>query len=245
MCKFWSDCQKMQLAICDDESFFRDKLKKLLIEYKTRKRIHMDIFEYESGEELLSSEKIFDIVFMDYQMTGINGLETARLLRLKNTICNIIFVTSFPEFILDSFEVQPFRFMLKPLQSEKIYEAIDSYIKQQKLLYPLIVIENGIQKTVNAQDIIYLEGDGKYCIVRTTMETIHCSKTIAQVYSLLPEHCFYRIHKSYVVNMYCIASFDKNIITLNNGESAIVGRNHIAEFKKVYMSFVKNYYVRI
>ena len=114
----------MQIAVCDDESFFRDNLKKLLIEYKTEKRIHMDIFEYESGEELLSSEKIFDIVFMDYQMTGINGLETARLLRLKNTICEIIFVTSFPEFILDSFEVQPFRFMLKPLQAEKIYEEI-------------------------------------------------------------------------------------------------------------------------
>lgn len=235
----------MQIAVCDDESFFRDNLKKLLIEYKTEKRIHMDIFEFESGEELLSCEKNFDIVFMDYQMTGINGLETARLLRLKNTICEIIFVTSFPEFILDSFEVQPFRFMLKPLQSDKIYEAIDSYLKQQKLLYPLIVIENGEQKTVNAQDIIYLEGDGKCCIVRTTTETIHSSKTISQVYKLLPEHCFYRVHKSYVVNMYCIDSFKNNIITLNNGEMVVVGRNNIAEFKKVYMNFIENYYVRL
>lgn len=235
----------MQIAVCDDESFFRDNLKRLLIEYKTEKRIHMDIFEFKSGEELLSYEKNFDIVFMDYQMTGINGLETARTLRLKNTICEIIFVTSFPEFILDSFEVQPFRFMLKPLQSDKIYEAIDSYLKQQKLFFPLTVIENGEQKTVNAQDIIYLEGDGKYCIVRTATDTIHSSKTIAQVYSLLPEHCFYRIHKSYVVNMYCIASFKNNIVTLNNGESAIVGRNRMAEFKKAYMNFIENYYVRI
>ena len=234
----------MQIAICDDESFFRSNLKELLIDYKTKKRIQIDIFEYESGEALLNSDKVFDIVFMDYQMNGINGLEAARTLRKRNTICSIVFITSFPEFVFDSFEVQPFRFMLKPLEPEKIYEAVESYIKQQKLLNPLVVVENGEQKTVNAQDIIYLEGDGKYCIVRTTDDPIHSSKTISQVYSLLPTHCFYRIHKSYVVNMYCISSFKDNTVKLNNGESAVVGRNRISDFKKVYMNFVKDYYVR-
>lgn len=235
----------MQVAICDDERIFREELKEILIQYKTEKRLHIDIFEYENGQELLASENVFDMVFMDYQMPKLNGLEAARILRTKNSICSIIFITSYPEFILDSFEVQPFRFMVKPIKNEKIYEVIGSYIKQQKLLYPLIVIENGEQKSVNAQDIIYIEGDGKYCIIRTNKETIHSSKTISHVHKLLPEYCFYRIHKSYVINMYCVSSLKKNIITLNNGEEAIVGRNHIAEFKKVYMNFVENYYVRL
>lgn len=235
----------MQVAICDDDGIFRRKLKDILIEYKAEKRICIDISEFESGEEFLADSTVWDIVFMDYQMNGLDGLETARKLKNKNPICSIIFITAYPEFIFESFEVQPFRFMLKPLENRKIYDALNSYIKQQKLLYPLIVIENGEQKTVNSQDILYLEGDGKYCIVRTANDTIHSSKTIAQVYKLLPEHCFYRVHKSYVVNMYCIDSLKNNIITLNNGEIAVVGRNHIAEFKKVYMNFVKNYYVRL
>lgn len=235
----------MQIAICDDDSFFRSQLKDILIKYKSEKRVHIDIFEFESGESFLADNTVWDVVFMDYQMNGLDGLETARVLRKKNPICSIIFITAYPEFILESFEVQPFRFMLKPMEDKKIYDALNDYIKQQKLLYPLIIVEDGEQKTVNSQDILYLEGDGKYCIVRTSKDTIHSSKTIAQVYKLLPEHCFYRVHKSYVVNMYCIDSFKNNIITLNNGEVAVIGRNHIAEFKRVYMNFVKNYYVRL
>lgn len=235
----------MEVAICDDERIFRQEIKELLLKYKAEKRLCIDIYEFESGEELLDSDLVFDIVFMDYQMAGMNGLDAARALRNKNSICSIIFVTAYPEFVLESFEVQPFRFMVKPLQEEKIYEALDNYIKQQKLLYPLVIIENGEQKSIKAQDIIYLEGDGKYCLVRTNSETVHSSKTLAQVAALLPEHCFYRIHKSYVINMYFVSSVNGNTVTFTNGELAVIGRNHIAKFKKAYMNFVKNYYVRI
>ena len=169
----------MEVAICDDEKIFREEIKQMLIKYKTEKRICIDIYEFESGEDLLASNLIFDVVFMDYQMAGMNGLDAARALRNKNSICSIIFVTAYPEFILESFEVQPFRFMVKPLSEEKIYEALDNYIKQQKLLYPLVIIDNGEQKSIKAQDIIYLEGDGKYCLVRTNTETVHSSKTLA------------------------------------------------------------------
>ena len=235
----------MQVAICDDEQLFRKELRDALVNYKRQKRVCLDIYEFENGENLIQSETVFDIVFLDYQMPGMDGMETARVLRARNSICSIIFITAYPEFVLESFEVQPFRFMIKPIETAKITEALDNYIRQQKLLYPLVVIEDGEQKTINSQDIIYLEGDGKYCYVRTNEETIHSSKTLSQVYKLLPQHCFYRIHKSYVINMYFISSVKHNIVTFTNGELAIVGRNHIAEFKRVYMNFVKNYFVRM
>lgn len=235
----------MQIAICDDEGVFRQELHKVLLNFKRNKRIYIDIYEFENGEDLLQSDVVFDMVFLDYQMPGMDGMKAARKLRNKNSICSIIFVTAYPEFILESFEVQPFRFMIKPIDTKKINDTLDNYIKQQKLLYPLLIIENGEQKSVKAQDIVYLEGDGKYCYVRTTEETIHSSKTLSQVYKLLPQHCFYRIHKSYVINMYFISSVKNNVVTFINGEMAIIGRNHIASFKKVYMDFVKNYFVRL
>lgn len=235
----------MQIAICDDEKEFRNELKNLLLEYKKEKRIQIDIYEFDNGKSLIDSNKIFDIIFIDFQMPGINGLETAKNLRLKNCICSIIFITSFPQFVFDSFEVQPFRFFIKPLDANKLKSAMDSYLKQQKLLNPIIIIENGEQKTINSENILYLEGDGKYCLIRTTDNIFKSSKTISKVQELLPKHCFYRIHKSYVVNMYCISSIIGNEVVLINGEKARIGRNHITEFKTVYRDFVKNFYVKV
>lgn len=235
----------VQVAICDDEKSFRDELKSVLIEYKMAKRIQIDIYEFENGDSLLNSNIVFDVLFIDFQMPGFNGLETAKRLRLKNCICSIIFITSFPQFVFDSFEVQPFRFFVKPLDANKVELAMDSYLKQQKLLNPIIVIQDGEQKTINSENIIYLEGNGKYCLIRTTEDIMKSSKTIFKVHELLPPHCFYRIHKSYVVNMYCISSIVGNEVIFINGEKARIGRNHLAEFKRVYMEFVKNFYVKV
>lgn len=234
----------MQIAICDDDKKFRDDIIEILIEYKREKRLHIDIFEFDSGDALLASDLVYDMVFIDYQMPGIDGLEAAKKLRLKNCICSIIFITSYPQFVFDSFEVQPFRFFVKPLEKNKLISAMDCYLKQQQLLNPIIIIENGEQMTVNSKNILYLEGNGKNCIVRTTDHVFKSSKTISRIFELLPRHCFYRIHKSYAVNMYCISSVNGNEVVMINGEKAIISRNNIANFKKAYRNFVKNYYVQ-
>lgn len=235
----------MKIAICDDDKIFRQKIKEILIAYRNNNRFEINIYEFESGNQFLEAEHIFDMVFLDYQMPGLDGMETARKLRKKNNICNIIFITNYPEFVLESFMVQPFRFIVKPLEESKILEAMDSYIKQQNLFYPICVIEDGELKTICSQDIMYLQGDGKYCWIYTTKDIFHSSKTLTQIHALLPPHCFFRVHKSYVVNMFSINSIKGNIITLNNGEHITIGRVHISNFKKAYSSFLKNNYVRL
>jgi len=62
---------------------------------------------------------------------------------------------------------------------------------------------------------------------------------------LLPQHCFYRSHKSYVVNLYSIQSLENGAIILTNGEAVQIGRNKVAEFKRIYKQFVKEYYLTI
>lgn len=235
----------MQIAICDDTRFFREELKSVLLTYKAERRLHIDILEFDSGEALLAAEEVFDLVFLDYQMPGMNGLETARLLRRRNVACCIVFVTSYPQFVFDSFEVQPYRFLVKPIQPERIAALMNAYIKQQKLLAPLIVFNDGEQTVISASDILYLEGDGKYCIVRTSTNTYHSSKTLTQVHALLPQHCFYRSHKSYVVNLYAISAYEKGEASLVNGEAVRIGRGKQAEFNRVYRQFLKDYYVKV
>jgi len=235
----------MMVAICDDEAFFRNELKTYILDYKHQRRLHIDIYEYETGKALLTSSKKFDMVFLDYQMPGLDGMEVARALRRRQLTCSIVFVTSYPDFVYESFEVQPYRFWPKPITADQIDKLLNKYISEQKQLAPLIVIDDYEQKVIAAKDILYLEGDGKYCIVRTQTETYHSSKTLAQVHALLPQHCFYRSHKSYVVNLYSIDSFEHGIITLSNGEVAKIGHSKIGEFNRIYRQFLKDYYFAI
>lgn len=235
----------MLIAICDDDLFFRKELKSFIVDYKAARRLHIDVYEYATGEALLKDKKAYDMVFLDYQMPGMDGMEVARELRSRNITCSIVFVTSYPHFIYEAFEVQPYRFFEKPITREQIESLLTNFIRQQKLLAPLIVINDSEQKIVQAKDVLYIEGDGKYCIVRTAKETYNSSKTLAQVHALLPQHCFYRSHKSYVINLYSIRSFEQGIATLTNGEIAKIGRSKIGEFKRVYKQFIKDYYFKI
>ena len=235
----------MIAAICDDDEIFRKEIKTFLINYKTEHRLHIDIFEFEDGNSLLNCKELFDIVFLDYQMPNLNGMETARILRSRKNICSIIFITSFPEFMIEAFEVNTYRFLIKPLDTIKLSKDIDCFVKDKKMFSPIVVNVYGEHIVISSEDIIYLEGSGKYCNIRTINNTVQSSKTLAGVLKLLPQHCFFRTHKSYAINLYCIVSIQDDFITLNNGEKAKISRNRMSDFKKAYKDFIKHFNTRV
>ncbi len=234
----------MIVAICDDDKIFRTLLSNFLISYKKEKRVQIDIFEFPDGNSLLNSKERFDIVFLDYKMPNLNGMETARILRARKNICSIIFTTSYPEFMIESFEVNTYRFLIKPIDKDILYSDIDCFIRDKKMFSPIVVNVYGEQQIINSDDIVYLEGYGKYCNIRTINNTVRSSKTLSAVFQLLPMHCFYRTHKSYVINLYCIISIKDDLITLNNGEKAKISRNRVSDFKKAYKTFIKHFNTR-
>ena len=201
----------------------------------------MDIVEFSNGNDLLEYPYPLDIVFLDYEMPGIDGIETARRLRVNNNICCIIFVTSFPQYAIEAFEVNTYRYILKPVDFGRLEKVVDNYIKDRKMLFPILVNIDGEQLTVRSKEIIYLEADGRYCNIRTTNDCLHSSKTLSQVFELLPRHCFYRTHKSYAVNFYCINSIKDNTVLLINGEKVTISRNNISGFKNAYKEFVRHF----
>ncbi len=235
----------MIAAICDDDKSFRDNLKTFLIDYKKEHRIHIDILEFNDGISLLNYEESFDIVFLDYQMPDLNGMETARILRSRKNICCIIFITSYPEFMIESFEVNTYRFLIKPLDTTKLSQDINCFIRDKKMFSPIIVNVHGEQIVISSEEIIYLEGCGKYCNIRTIDKIVQSSKTLSAVLELLPQQCFFRTHKSYAINLYCIVSIKGDVVVLNNGEKAKISRNKINSFKKVYKDFIKHFNTKL
>lgn len=163
----------MRAAICDDEKSMQMVLEKMLNEYSRLRSLDISTDKFSNGRDLLRvlNEKEYNIVFMDYQMEDIDGLETSRMIRNKNNDSVIIFVSAYPEVAIDSYEVDTFRFIVKPINKEKLFKALDDYLKSvdhDDLL--ILKTHDGIWK-IKMSEIIYAEAKGKHTIIRTTQNT--------------------------------------------------------------------------
>lgn len=244
MYKIWSGMKKgvdnLLIAICDDEPTLCNSLKNHLYDYFNHHNIDAVIETYLNGESLVCSNLKFDLVFLDYQMPGIDGLQTAKLLRKQNNFCTILFLTNYPEIVFDTFEYNTFRFLIKPINIEKLTEALDSFRQKLDFYYPITLSCDGETYKINTKDIIYIEADGKNSIIRLTDHSFYYHKTMGSVLSVLPKNCFYKTHRAFVVNFAYIDKYNKETIRFTNGEYAKISRNTFVSFKKALSSYLRD-----
>ena len=98
----------MEVAIVDDEKVIREQIKKLAVKYEP----DCNVKYYETGEELLAEGKKFDVLFLDIQMEGMNGIDTARALREKQEDMVVIFITGVKEYVFEAFDVSAFHYQI-------------------------------------------------------------------------------------------------------------------------------------
>lgn len=192
----------MNIAICDDNREFRSFLEDSLRNYFDEKSVSLNIFQFESGEELLKNELLFDLVFLDVEMKDINGIETGKILKKRNPH-NIIFViTSYNGYLDDAFKINAFRFLSKPLDVTRLYKALDD---ANDLLKNDIVVFNdmntGEDVRVHTNDIILLEIDGRRTKVVAVNGTYLSKDKITDWKLRLNGISFVSPHSSYIVNL--------------------------------------------
>ena len=231
----------MRAAICDDEKAGHETLEGLLTEYKLARHIDMFIDKFESGLSLLHSAKDYDVIFMDYQMERLDGIETARIMREKNKDCIIIFVSAYPEAAVDTYEVDAFRFLVKPVSREKLFKALDDYMKSvDHDSFLMIKTRDGAWK-IKMSDMIYAEAKGKHTIIRTIKDSFEASLNLKQIEAMLPKEKFMRCHKSYVVGFAHIMNHNNSEIFFDNNERAQIGRNYTVRFKAAFQDYIMRY----
>ncbi|MDE6762590.1 MAG: LytTR family DNA-binding domain-containing protein [Oscillospiraceae bacterium] len=214
----------MIVAVCDDEKTMQNCLSVLLEEYGMKKGVNILIDKFESGYALLRAQRKYEIVFMDYQMDGINGIETARKIRNANDDCTIIFISAFPEAALDSFEVGTFRFLKKPVDKQKLFRALDDYIKTSDLdKFLTVKTKSGIWK-IKISDIIYAEAKGKHTVIRTVKGYMEVFVHLKIIENKLPPEKFIRCQRAYVAGFEHISNHTSNEILFDNGERAQIGK---------------------
>lgn len=124
----------LHICICDDEKVQRNNLKVIISTQLELKGIDFHITECEDGESLIESlnknKNCFDIIFLDIEMNGMNGIETAKQIRDINDTAVIIFVTGFTDYVFNGYEVRAFNYVLKPYKEEKIVDILSQALKQ-------------------------------------------------------------------------------------------------------------------
>lgn len=230
----------IKIAICDDEKIQRNELSNIIKKALEFKDMSYKIFQYDSGESLLQSKIEIDIYFLDVRMDRLSGIETAKKIRNLNKDVIIIFITALKDYVFEAFDVRAFHYILKPLCEKKIREVLNLALQQfeENENYILAKTINSCYK-IMIKDILYIESQLRKIKIHTSYEIVEYYYRLSDIEEELKEFNFFKCHKSYIVNLKYVKSYDSTTITLKNGEKIYVSKNKLSDFSKAFMYYLK------
>jgi DNA-binding LytR/AlgR family response regulator len=221
----------MKIAICDTDTALSCKLKHILYEYSNNYKLDFFVETFNSGEQLLSSQNNFLLIFIEYTLDGINGLETAKEIYSRNRSTKIIFLTNDTKFIFDAFHINAYCFIKKPLHENEIKISLNRLFFSTHINYPIQINDGDMTHCVDTDEIIYLEADNKYCRIHLKDNIITSKKTMARIYAALPKTYFQKINRAFIVNYKFVNKYNTENVFLKNGEGLHITRTYYKDFK--------------
>ena len=235
----------IRIAICDDEKKILDELEgytKIYAEKKNGKEL--EVFQFESASALLCAiedGKAFDIFILDVYIGEERGTALAREIRKLGIENPIIFATTSIEHAPESYETDTLRYLIKPINPTKFYEALEvALTNARKIGQRLIKLktENGVE-SINATNIIYAEAHGHYQYVTISgNKQLRVRMTVSELYNVVaPNGGFIRVGSAYIINLRNVKSVSTNEVLMYHGFSIPIPRGKHSEVKKAFWDF--------
>lgn len=175
------------------------------------------LFQYEE-------EQGFDILLLDIEMGEMNGVELARKVRQTNDAVQIVFITGYPDFIAQGYEVAALHYLMKPVSGEKLNEVLDRAVANlEKAERRLCVTYDRSTEFVPFSQILYIEAQKQYVLIHTCDETYRMKQSFVKVLEELDEF-FYKCQRSFAVNLSYVKRIQSNSVLLKNGEEIPISR---------------------
>lgn len=219
----------INIAICDDEINIINKTKKLIQDYDKE---DIDIYVYESGEELINSDKEFHIIFLDIDMKGLDGIETAKKLRKYDKKVKIIYVTNYTDYTYSAFTVHAFGYLVKPLNKKELYNQLDealSYTEEISKNLEFITRDGVIR--IDTNSIYYFEYEQRKVIMKTIDKNYILKKKISEIGKDIQDYGFEMPHKSFVVNLYNIKTIKGYDVHMMDGSVIPLSQKKSSQFR--------------
>lgn len=233
-----------RIAICEDEHNQQEIIKHLLNSYAKKNELLFSIKTYNNTSQLLDeADEVdpYDLYLLDIYLPDDTGISLAKKLFQKNITSPLIFITTSREHALDAYTVNAIQYLLKPLEEQAFFSAIDIAIQRteyEKRKY-IILKCNGQLHTISTNDIIYTEAYGHNQIIYlTTHETLSVRMSVNELYTkLIASPKFVRCGSSYILNMGNIQTLHPKMVTMINGATIPIPRGSYAELKTQYFEY--------
>lgn len=236
----------IKIAFCDDSPEHHNLMKEFLKIYYMEFDDEITAEYFSSGSELISSYEQgnkYHAIFMDVEMPGENGIDICAMIKNKFDYDLLpCFITSYPDYMQNSFSVHPFDYLLKPIKyidfkktMSRIYEHFN------KSAYTLTIVNsNRAEEIVAVDDIIYIQAqtlhfsDTKLAYFLKSGKIIYSRTKLSKIEAELCEVHFIKPHRSYLVNVRYIRKFSEGAVELTNGMILPLSRNGAARVKSKY-----------
>lgn len=229
----------MRIAVCDDEELFRIEFKSVLD--KVLINAEYDIDTFSGGSSLYEAflKNPFDLVFLDIEMPGIDGITLAKRLRTVSENVQIVFLTSHIEYALEGYEVNALRYLVKPVDMNKLSEVL-KYIQDKKNNSRQIMIrQEGEDIVIDISDIIYMESMDKNVRIVTSKSEYITRYNISDYEEELKNSGFLRIHRGYLISLSKVKKIVKNDVVMDGDISLPVSRSNVKALKDALYAYVE------
>ncbi|MDE6470769.1 MAG: LytTR family DNA-binding domain-containing protein [Eubacterium sp.] len=230
----------MNIAICDDDLLQLEYICSLVKKWSNNTNGKNKISLYKSAEELLFDYTPggFDILLLDIQMDGENGISLAKRIRSFNDDAVIIFITAVSDYVFDGYDVGAVQYLLKPVDEVKLFECLNTSRKKSTSQKRIILESEQGSIAVAIDDIIYSEAFSHKTKVVMNDREFFINESISSIEQKLSDD-FYKCHRSYIVNIKHINSIKKYDAVMDNGSSIPISRRIYNDFNSAFIAFYR------
>lgn len=230
----------MRIAVCEDNNIVAAFMEDYIASMEAE-NIEYEIFT--SGDDLIhymEQENVtFNILFMDIEMPGRNGIETSAYVREKDKNALIIFITDHKEYVYEVFDVLPFRFLIKPVTREALNLVMKKTFEHFNLTKQVFFFkQNKTQLQVAFDEIIYFEGNLRKVRLVTTGGEYDFYGKISEVVKKLDGNLFLQIHNSYIVNMDQIRKISESVVLLKSGITLPISKKYREYVRQKHIQYM-------
>lgn len=230
-----------QIGICDDNDADVRYLMTLTETWAKESGLSIRLDSFSSAESFLfhyAERKEYDILLLDIEMGGKNGIELAGQIRKENDSVQLVFITGFPDFVMEGYEVSALHYLMKPVDAGKLFTVLDRAVKNlEKAEETLLFQTDGESVRIPAGEIFAVEAFAHSVSIITARGNYKVNMSISAAEKTLHEG-FIRCHRSYLVNLKHVRRITRTAVVLDNGTEIPLSRN---SYQSVNQAFIEYY----